>query len=513
MDFEKDFFISYAHGDNDIIDKDHEGWITNFDKALKTLVYNKWGKKPKVWRDDLLRGNDDFEAEIHAQFPKLKILVSIITPRYLISKWCNDEVNAFLEAAEQTGGLSIENKTRIFKIIKTPVEPDEQPEKIRNIIGYPFYEEEGDKRIREYNSLFGPEFKVRFLRGVDDVAQDMVLLLKRLSDARLEAASKGKIYLAETSDDLTEDRNQIKRQLEDDGYTVLPNIVLPLVADKLETVVRTFMKECTLSIHIVGNEDYGIIPGKSTNQQSILEIQNDIAGELCVSAGLSKLVWIAHPSSKQADDQPKPSNNIVKNFLYKLRNVDQQYNESDLLETGIEDFKQAIKDTLNKQEEKRLAKEKEKLTTVAISNDSQLPSAEQEKGPASIYLMYDKRDKDEIKLIDDYLFDKGFEVVKPVFKGTPKELAKARELSLRDCDAALIYYGKGNDAWLRIQVSELKKKPALQYARALKTSMVYLAGPSKEEKMGFRTREVQFVVNGLKGFDETLLAAFIEKLK
>jgi hypothetical protein len=88
MKFEKDIFISYAHIDEVSVDKDLEGWISKFHETLQSYVAKKWGHTPVIWRDDRLKGNDFFAPEILSQFPKLKLLVSIITPRYLESKWC-----------------------------------------------------------------------------------------------------------------------------------------------------------------------------------------------------------------------------------------------------------------------------------------------------------------------------------------------------------------------------------------------------------------------------------------
>ena len=40
------------------------------------------------------------------------------------SDWCKRELNYFYKAADQNGGVAIGNKSRIFKIVKTPVDKD-----------------------------------------------------------------------------------------------------------------------------------------------------------------------------------------------------------------------------------------------------------------------------------------------------------------------------------------------------------------------------------------------------
>ena len=92
MKFEKDVFISYAHMDNVPIDQGAEGWITDFHKLLETRLEQTIGHDVKIWRDERLTGNTEFTPEIESQFPSLKVMVSVITPRYISSDWCRKEL-------------------------------------------------------------------------------------------------------------------------------------------------------------------------------------------------------------------------------------------------------------------------------------------------------------------------------------------------------------------------------------------------------------------------------------
>ena len=50
-----------------------------------------------------------------------------------------------------------------------------------------------------------------------------------------------------------------------------------------------------------------------------------------------------------------------------------------------------------------------------------------------------------------------FEVILPVFEGDEAQVRQEHEANLTDCDAALIYYGAGNELWLRSKLRELQK--------------------------------------------------------
>ena len=109
MHFEKDLFISYAHIDNKPLTPEQHGWITRFHGSLETLLSMRMGGKARIWRDDKLRGNDVFANEIVEQFAQTAVLVSVLTPRYLNSEWCNKEVAEFCKCAEENGGLVVNN--------------------------------------------------------------------------------------------------------------------------------------------------------------------------------------------------------------------------------------------------------------------------------------------------------------------------------------------------------------------------------------------------------------------
>jgi hypothetical protein len=239
--------------------------------------------------------------------------------------------------------------------------------------------------------------------------------------------------------------------------------------------------------------------------KSIMSIQNEIAADLSKSKGLNRLLWV--PEITVAEDQ-----RLIE-FIDQLKHKEDLQNGSDLLHGTIEEFKFAIFDTLK--EIDKAAKAKEALLNKPAPQGLGLmgtstPSTNEVK---TIYLVCDQRDLELVAPIDDFLYDSGFNVWKSVFEGTQEELAEAHEDSLRDCDAVLIYYGNANEAWLRAKISELKRKPAYPGAKPLLYSMVYIGEPVSATKTGYRTRDVNLVVNGLKGFQAELLNEIVQKLK
>ena len=163
MDFEYDVFISYTHLDNKPLSKDEEGWISRFHYSFNIRLGQLLGREPKIWRDNKLQGYDKFSNEIIARLNKAKVLLTVISPRYLSSQWCMKELDLFLEAAEKTNiGDRIGNKSRVFKIIKTYVPYDRHPDEIRGLNGYEFCELDEKENINEFNSEKGSEYEKKY---------------------------------------------------------------------------------------------------------------------------------------------------------------------------------------------------------------------------------------------------------------------------------------------------------------------------------------------------------------
>ena len=137
--FEKHLFISYAHIDNQPFTPEQQGWVTRFHGSLEAVLSMRLGRKAEIWRDRKLTGNDVFADEIVAQFPKTALLVSVLSPRYIESDWCRRELKEFCKVASLSGGLVVENKSRLIKVIKTPVDSEDQlPQVMKETLGYPF---------------------------------------------------------------------------------------------------------------------------------------------------------------------------------------------------------------------------------------------------------------------------------------------------------------------------------------------------------------------------------------
>jgi hypothetical protein len=493
MNFEGDAFISYAHLDNVQLIEGSKGWVTNLHRALEVRVGQLLGKQPQIWRDPKLTGNDVFAETLIERLQRVAVLVSVVSPLYIKSEWARRELAEFWRAAEEQGGVCFGDKARIFKVLKTPVRLEMHPPELQHLLGYEFFKVDPvTGRVHELDEIFGAEAQRDFWMRLDDLAHDVCCLLEMLEscegkrEQQVLAGKNESIFLAETTHDLKEQREAIKRELQQHGYTVLPARPLPMFASEIKTALREDLALCRMSIHLIG-KSHSFVPEGSA--ESLLEIQNELAIERSQAGDFSRLLWI--PPRVQAEDERQ------RKFIEQLRMDPRAHDDADLLETPLEDLRTVIQERL-KREQKPSREPSESLVGGTST--------------AQLYLIYDQRDAEIVSAWSDYLFEQGLEVIHPVFEGDEAEVREYHEETLRSCDGALILYGAGGECWLRRKLRELQKSAGYGRSKPTPPAAILLVAPKTPEKERFRTHEAM-VISQFDGFSPDPLRPFISRLK
>jgi hypothetical protein len=286
------------------------------------------------------------------------------------------------------------------------------------------------------------------------------------------------VYLAETTADLKEEHEAIKRDLRQHGHRVLPESPLPLVATDLKAAIQEQLRQSQLSIHLVG-KNYSLVPEGS--EESLIEIQNDLAIERSEEGGFTRLLWL--PPKLVIDDERQRA------LVAQLRSNPRLHGDGDLLETPLEDLKTLIQTRLSSP-----SKPVRESTEVK-----------------QLYLIYDSRDQDAIAPWQKFLFEKGLEIIHPLFEGSESEIREYHEENLRICHAVLIYYGAGNEAWLRRKIREVQKSAAYGRAEPISVVGVLLGAPRTPQKERFQTHECT-VIPQWDGLEPEPLLPFIQQI-
>lgn len=473
-EFDHHVFISYAHIDNARFTEAEKGWVDRLHDYLESRLPQLMGGPVKIWRDGKLGGNDVFNDTITIELSKTALLLSVASPRYFQSTSCQRELEDFFRVAAERSGLQIHDKHRVFKVMKTYVPLAEHPKDLRDMLGYEFYAiDQASGRFREYDNTIGPrgEKDKRYWDRFEDLAQDICSLLDRMmteqsAQPTAPAGEGATIYLAETSSDLSEQRDKVKRELQQYGHLVLPDKALPLAAPALQEAVRDYLKRSRLSVHLIG-ENYGIIPELET-ERSIVRMQEELAVERGDDAQFSRLIWM--PPGLQPKDERQQK------FVAGLQNSFSSHNGSELLQVKLEDLKTII--------QAKLAQKSK--PTAAVSEQA---------GATRVYLICDPQDVDVVEPLQNYLFDQGCEVTLPLVEGSEAEVFADHKDNLLLCDAVLIFQGRASEGWLRMKLRELLKLPGYGRTVPLLGRAIFVGAPESPAKERFKTREATIIKN------------------
>ena len=285
-----------------------------------------------------------------------------------------------------------------------------------------------------------------------------------MSPRRQPAATTDAVYLAETSFDLRDRRDVIRRDLESHGCRVLPDRPLPLVGSDCSAFVRSQLERCRLSIHMVGTS-YGVVPEGST--ESIVVMQHEEAMRRAAEGGLCCLTWMA-PDLAPSDPRQDA-------FISALQTDPRQQAGADVLRMPLEDFKTVVQ--------------------LRLDTGSRTPAqAVTETASKLVYVICDARDRENVRPIEQLLYDQRLNVIASMFEGDEASVRRDHEENLLVCDAVLIYYGAGGELWFRRKLRDLQKIAGYGRAKPLLARAVFLAPPFTPEKSGVRLHDTVVIV-------------------
>ena len=482
------------------------------------------GYKPKVWRDERsLHGNDKLQGAIREGVSQSLLLIPVVSPRYVQSDWCRVELETFCNAVPPSVADAQTFSTRIFKVIKSPLRykhlTEKEPELLRDMKAYPFFEMDEDSPTDEFSPDVVPAKDQRYwdtLRRLAEEISDKLVKLK--VEAGLPQAPAGTavepsavpgptvgptstvvvatngakvskvVYLAETTSDLTKERELVRDELRQRGYGVLPEQKLPLDEVKqTENSIRAALARCALSVHMVGTR-YGSTP--EDDARSSVLIQEQLAAEHgAANSEFLRLLWM--PPGLMTEALPI-SDARQTSFVTELQK--RITPGAELLQTSVEDLKTRIVEKLSPP-----------VTTA--------PRGGARSKLRQVYLICESSDRSLVRPIKDYLFKQNMEVITWLDDGGTATLMEYHRKNLRECDAALVYFGSGDEPWVRKNLEDLQK--AYGYGREADwlANAVYVGAPPSEQKEEFLTHLVPIVIRNFTSFDPNDLRDFVNAVQ
>ena len=220
------------------------------------------------------------------------------------------------------------------------------------------------------------------------------------------------------------------------------------------------------------------------------EVGKDLACERGSSnPAFLRLLWM--PPGLMTDSMPI-TDERQKSFVTELQK--RITAGAELLQTSVEDLKTRIVEKLNPPAK----------TTERDDRHSKLKQ---------VYLICENQDRGLIRPIKQYLFQQDLEVITWLDGGGTDTLMDYHRKNLKECDAALVYFGSGDEPWVRKNLEDLEKAYGYGHEADWLANAVYVGAPANEQKEDFLTHLVPYVIRNFSSFDSNDLRDFVSAVK
>lgn len=412
--YQHDIYVSYATVDNLAIAGDDTRWVNNLIRLLKIRLAQKLGRLDaySLWMDP--QRTDTFLAtEAIARLQRTATLLIILSPGYLASTACLKELEQFLIYVGKTSA-------RLFKIEYQPTGVSLPA--LEGILGYRFWKQDVTDRPRSLGSPKpNPEDSDEYYDQVDnlviDLANQLIYLKEQIEQTGFEDPlpkdpPKAQIFLAEVSDDLVLQREELKRNLELQGITTLPTAPYFFPHDEVALLhaIDTDLQASDIFVQLLSQSLPQRPVGMSTPQ-----LQYDRA----VLLNKAILQW----RNRDLD-----IDTITDNTHHTL------LTQSTVIATGMVEFQDYLVKTLDK------------LTKVSTEN---MRSGE------LVFINAEPHDMSLAQEVADILMTQGLGYSLPMTiseQTLPDVIREDLEKNLQLCDAVIVLYSDNNLGWVRYQL-------------------------------------------------------------
>ena len=270
------------------------------------------------------------------------------------------------------------------------------------------------------------EFNAFYWEKITDIT---IEILEKYSDVK--ESKKGKIYIAQTDNSQSSDRDNLSRDLIEMGYDVYPSRLLSLDYTECTEQIKQQLKGCSLIIqpvHLMYTKYF------SEKEISIVEYQCNLSSSYAENNqhNVRRIIWI--PSDFEITDE---ENQI---FVEKILRDQNQTQNTLVLKVTLEELKKIYRKLLSGQ-------------SVQV----------EEKNLPDVYVV---ADKDDEKVSEKFMkSDNSGMAIKTNFKGiTYNEHLKF----LANSQVVVINYSNENKQWLTMKVNDIFKSKGINSSKPFK---------------------------------------------
>ncbi len=455
--FEFDLFVSYASVDDLAFPGSSDpGWVTVFVQGLEAVLASRMGgrERLKIYFDRKnLFGNHQLE-ELRTAIKQSALFLSITSPGYVDREWTRKELETFL-----AGGADLR---RLFCVEYLPLDETEQhPPPLDTHKRLRFWERD---HAESAIAMPIPGNKDAFRSRLHDLADQIkkqLVAMKNAEGARplIERAAKliaddtkGVIYLAQSTDDLEEERLQIERYFAQYGYSVEPKVELPGGGTSFRQTVKELMEPASLYLQLLG-------PRAGRRPADLPEGYGAAQLQIAQALGKKTLIW-RHPEL----DVDAIADAEQRKLL----------TDEHVVACGLRQFMDQARHELEE-----LEASAEKL------DDKPFP-------PSLVFINAIRNDYEIAKIAQQEFTARNLSTVIPLYDGPAEDVQRDLTENMKECDVIVFIYGDAPPSWVRSQMRLFSK---LRPGKPARTVAIFVGPPDE------KSADVGFALPGLRPID------------
>jgi hypothetical protein len=485
--FANDIFISYSHQDDQAVDGPR--WVDDFHKRLAIEVVEVLGEPVSIWRDKRITGATDFTKDLEKQVRSSAMLLAIVSPSYVNSRWCDWELRGFT-GSRRIGDLWVDTKCRAVKIIKRPPDPGTL-RILAETEGMKFFEvDPGNELPGEIDGA-----SALYKQRLNELAHDIKFVLRAMRKGR-------SVFLGMASPSLRDQRERVRQELIGREYRVLS---APDDLDDRPMRVRKAIEDSVLSV---------LFYDRTVAVDQAVEALAGVEREVALDQRAKQIVVVHEPPDTPSRpwDEPGAIGRGSANIEW-------------LIEPQIHTLYHTVLQMLGAPAEATTpppAPPTTSETAPPVGVAANLQAAHDGAGPRKlvrVYLVCDRNDHpllepNRARILRDHLLTLGFEVKLPLADHDDAQFSKDNRTKLKQCDAVLLYWGTSRQAWFEQRVGELEQARGWRRGKEFAALGAYVADPGGPIKENYETRELE-LIKQLDSFNlaDVRLVRFVERLE
>ena len=437
--YDYDMFVSYAHLDNQPPAAGIAGWVELLVEKLQLEVRQRGIRQFEALSDEKLAENFPLTPQLLSKIGRSATLLVVMSPAYLQSDWCRREREAFLNLVHDRIA-----EGSVFVVEVREVNHSEYPKEFADLVPVSFWLKDPESKTDRPLGVPNPDeekYYKRLLRLsylIKCQMEHLVAKQSRPQDKEISPVAVGPsvtVYVARSTEDLEDREEELRSYLGQYGITVLPQTRYPQTdAAAFEGAMQSDLSLSKLYVQLLS--------GSRGRELDFPPFKRHPCFQHEVAQRLEKPKFLWRDRSLELSSIRDPE------YLKLVESA---------RTSAFEEFKRAVADEALK------------------------PQAQSPDPPpyVMVFVNADHRDRELARQIGRELKQNGVECLYPLESGTPEEIRRDLEDTIRECDGILFIYGRIGADWVRYQWRQGRK--ALSQRKTPLKALAVFEGPPPDK--------------------------------